>query len=92
MACVVISDTISVMLGTHEQFRRFTPKAVCDTTLAVEVLMNLTFDSRAEVRVRGEPDLGGRTSRWAKVRLGRSLALPRKTTLSLADASFAARK
>ena len=51
------------MLGTHEQFRRFTPKAVCDTALAVEVLMNLTFDSRAEVRVRGEHDLGGRTSR-----------------------------
>jgi uncharacterized protein len=48
-ACVVISDTISVMLGTHEQFRRFTPKAVCDTTQAVEVLMTLTCESQAEV-------------------------------------------
>jgi hypothetical protein len=48
-ACVVISDTIFVMLGTHEKFREFTPKAICDTSQAVEVLMNLSCESRAEV-------------------------------------------
>jgi uncharacterized protein len=48
-ACVVISDTISVMLATHEKFREFTPKAVCDTTQSVEVLINLTCESRQEV-------------------------------------------
>ena len=48
-ACVVISDTISVMLATHEKFREFTPKAVCDTTQAVEVLINLSCGSRQEV-------------------------------------------
>lgn len=47
--CVVISETISVMLLTHEKFREFTPKAVCDTTRAVEVLISLSCDSRQEV-------------------------------------------
>ena len=48
-ACVVISDTIYVMLATHAKFRQFTPKAVCDTSKAVEVLINLSCESRQEV-------------------------------------------
>jgi uncharacterized protein len=48
-ACVVISETISVMLCTHAKFREFTPKAICDTSKAVEVLINLTCESREEV-------------------------------------------
>lgn len=48
-ACVVISETIFVMLGTHAKFHEFTPKAICDTTQAVEVLMNLRCESRQEV-------------------------------------------
>jgi uncharacterized protein len=48
-ACIVISDTMSVMLATHERFRDFTPKQVCDTTKAVEVLINLSCGSREEV-------------------------------------------
>ncbi len=48
-ACVVISETISVMLLTHAKFREFTPKAICDTTRAVEVLINLSCESRQEV-------------------------------------------
>ena len=47
--CIVISDTIFVMLGTHAKFREFTPKAICDTSKAVEVLLNLTCESREEV-------------------------------------------
>lgn len=47
--CITISDSISVMLGTHAKFREFTPKAVCDTSKAVEVLLNLTCESRDEV-------------------------------------------
>ena len=35
-ACIVISETIYVMLLTHPKFRQFTPKAVCDTSKAVE--------------------------------------------------------
>ncbi len=48
-ACIVVSDTISVMLATHSRFREFTPKAVCDTSKAVEVLLNLSCESREEV-------------------------------------------
>jgi hypothetical protein len=48
-ACVVISETISVMLLTHAKFREFTPKAVCDTAHAVEVLISLSCESRQEV-------------------------------------------
>ena len=48
-ACIILSDTISVMLGTHAKFREFTPKAVCDTSKAVEVLLTLSCDSRERV-------------------------------------------
>jgi len=48
-ACVVISEAISVMLLTHAKFRQFTPKAICDTTQAVEVLFCLSCESRQEV-------------------------------------------
>jgi uncharacterized protein len=48
-ACIVVSDTMSVMLATHTRFRDFTPKAICDTSKAVEVLLNLSCESREEV-------------------------------------------
>jgi uncharacterized protein len=48
-ACVVIGETITVMLLTHDKFRQFTPKAICDTKQAVEVLISLSCDSRQEV-------------------------------------------
>lgn len=47
--CIVISETVSVMLATHDRFRDFTPKAVCDTSKAVEVLLNLRCESRDQV-------------------------------------------
>lgn len=48
-ACIVVSDTIFVMLATHARFRDFTPKAICDTGQAVEVLVSLRCESREEV-------------------------------------------
>ena len=48
-ACIVVSETIFVMLLTHDRFRDFTPKAVCDTSKAVEVLLSLSCESREEV-------------------------------------------
>lgn len=48
-ACIVISEAITVMLLTHAKFREFTPKAVCDTSKAVEVLISLSCESRQEV-------------------------------------------
>jgi len=48
-ACIVVSDTIFVMLLTHARFRDFTPKAICDTSRAAEVLLTLSCESRAQV-------------------------------------------
>ncbi|GAA0917171.1 VOC family protein [Rothia nasimurium] len=46
---VVINDTTTVMLLPHERFKDFTPKAICDTSKAVEVLFSIGCDSREEV-------------------------------------------
>lgn len=48
-ACIVVSDAIFVMLLTHARFRDFTPKAICDTSKAVEVLLTLSCESREQV-------------------------------------------
>jgi uncharacterized protein len=48
-ACIVVSDAVSVMLLTHARFRDFTPKAICDTSKAVEVLLTLSCESREQV-------------------------------------------
>ena len=48
-ACIVISDTIYVMLLVHARFKDFTPKDVCDTSKSVEVLLSLSCDSRERV-------------------------------------------
>jgi predicted lactoylglutathione lyase len=48
-ARIVLSETISVMLSTHPKFREFTPKAICDTTEAVEALFCLSCESRVVV-------------------------------------------
>ena len=46
-ACIVVSETVLVMLLTHARFHDFTPKAICDTSKAVEVLLTLSCESRA---------------------------------------------
>lgn len=48
-ACIILNDTIAVMLSAHAKFREFTPKAVCDTAKAVEVLLCLGCASREAV-------------------------------------------
>jgi predicted lactoylglutathione lyase len=48
-ACIVINESTSVMLGTHEKFRSFTPKEICDTSRAVEVLISLSCETREQV-------------------------------------------
>jgi uncharacterized protein len=47
--CIIVSESVCVMLCPHAKFREFTPKAICDTSKAVEVLLNLKCDSRVEV-------------------------------------------
>lgn len=48
-ACMVFSETIHVMLLTHDKFRGFTPKPIADAKTTSEVLICLSADSRAEV-------------------------------------------
>jgi len=47
--CISICDSLSIMLCPQARFREFTPKAICDTSVAVEMLLNLSCDSREEV-------------------------------------------
>ena len=48
-ACMVVSETIFVMLLTEPFFKTFTKRAVCDTTTATEGLFALSCESRTEV-------------------------------------------
>lgn len=47
--CVAVTDSVFVMLCPHDKFREFTPKAICDTSQAVEMLLNVKCDSRENV-------------------------------------------
>jgi predicted lactoylglutathione lyase len=47
--CMIVDESISVMLLTHEKFQTFTPKPICDARTSTEVLVCLTCESREEV-------------------------------------------
>ena len=47
-ACMVFSDTIHVMLLTHDKFRHFSPKPIASRDTA-EVMIAISADDRAEV-------------------------------------------
>jgi hypothetical protein len=61
--CMIVSETIFVMLLTHEKFKTFTPNAICDATKSTEVLTCLSVESRAKVDeiVRKAVAAGGTT-------------------------------
>ena len=48
-SCMVISDTIFVMILTHEKFRQFSPKAIPNAHETAQVLLALSADSREAV-------------------------------------------
>ena len=48
-SCMVFSDTIHVMLLTHDKFRQFTPKAIADARTTSEVLICISAESRQAV-------------------------------------------
>ena len=64
-ACMVFSDTIHVMLLTHDKFRQFTPKRIADAHETSEVLICISRDSREGVDGITEAALasGGREPR-----------------------------
>lgn len=61
--CMIISEDIYAMLLTHEKFKVFTPKEICDATKSTEVLVCLSCESREQVdeMVQKAVDAGGTT-------------------------------
>jgi predicted lactoylglutathione lyase len=61
--CLIVADHVFVMLLTHDKFKMFTPKEICDATKSTEVLVCLSCDSRAQVdeMVRKAVAAGGTT-------------------------------
>jgi predicted lactoylglutathione lyase len=47
--CVVVSEAIHFMLMTEDFFKSFALKEVCDTSKAMEAIVCLSCESRAEV-------------------------------------------
>lgn len=62
-ACMVVDGNIYAMLLTHEKFKAFTPKDICDAHQSTEVLVCLSRESRAQVdeMVRNAVAAGGST-------------------------------
>jgi len=48
-SCMVLSDTIHVMLLTHDKYRYFTTKKIADAKTTSQVLLCISADSRTEV-------------------------------------------
>ncbi len=67
-SCIVISDTIFVMLLSREKFSQFTTKEIADASRTAQVLLCLSCESSAEVddtveraaAAGGKPDPGPR--------------------------------
>ena len=53
-SCMVLSETIHVMLLTHDKFRQFTPKRIADAHQTSEVLLCISAESREAVDVTVE--------------------------------------
>ena len=62
-ACMTVGEDIFVMLLTHDKFKTFTAKAICDATKSTEVLVCLSSESREKVddMVRKATAAGGTT-------------------------------
>jgi predicted lactoylglutathione lyase len=48
-ACMTFSDSIHIMLLTHDKFRQFTPRPIADARKGSEVLLCLSSESRDQV-------------------------------------------
>ena len=48
-ACMTFSDSIHVMILTHEKFSQFTPRPIADARAGSEMLLCLSADNREQV-------------------------------------------
>ena len=67
-ACIVISDTIYVMVLTHDKFKQFTSLPIADAKTATQALYALSRDTREAVDAIAEAGLaaGGKEARPAQ--------------------------
>ena len=81
-ACMTFSETIHIMLLTHDKFRQFTPRPIANAESGSEVLLCLSAESRESVDSTVERAVmaGGTADPAAKqdygVMYGRSVADP----------------
>jgi len=81
-AAMSFSDSIHVMILTHDKFRQFTPRPIADANAGSEVLLALSADSRESVDLTVERAVatGGTADPAPKqdygVMYGRSIADP----------------
>ena len=81
-ACMTFSDSIHVMLLTHDKFRQFTPRPIADAKAGSQVLLCLSSNSRENVNATLERAVaaGGTADPSPKqdygVMYGRSVADP----------------
>jgi predicted lactoylglutathione lyase len=59
--CMIVGESIFVMLLTHDKFKTFTPKEICDATKYTEVLVCLSSESRNHLMVQKAVAAGGTT-------------------------------
>ena len=57
-ACMVISETINVMLLTHDKWRNFTSKAIPDAHQSAQVMLCLSSETKAGVSELVEAAVG----------------------------------
>lgn len=75
-ACMVFSETIHVMLLTHDKFRQFTPKKIANARDSSEVLICISADSREAVDA---------TLKRQAPRAARPIPVPARTTASCTE-------
>ena len=71
-ACMVLSETINVMLLTHDFWKTFTDKTIVDARKSAQVALAISRDSREEVdaMVEAAAAAGGRADTNPKQDLG----------------------
>lgn len=71
-ACIVLSDTIHVMLLTHDKYKQFTPKPIADAHASSQVLLCLSAEDRGAVdtMVEAAAGAGGKADPGEKQDLG----------------------
>ncbi|MEQ1648898.1 MAG: VOC family protein [Hyphomicrobiaceae bacterium] len=71
-ACMVLSETIYVMLLTHEKFSQFTSKKIADARATCQVMLASNADNRdaVDARIAAASKAGGKADPGPKQDLG----------------------